>query len=109
MITLKQAIKYTADKFKEEDVKDRIEDKGFAFYINTQPREFLETHDFSKSTIGNGPLVIFKKTGEVYAFGSNPLILNRVDAAQTSDEFLMALKEINAKPIFVIKHWYNIF
>ena len=105
MITLKQAIKYTADKFKEEDVKDRIEDRGFAFYINTQPREFLETNDPYKRHIGNGPLVIFKKTGEVYAFSSNPLIYGRADVAQTSDEFLMALKEINAKPIFVIKQW----
>lgn len=72
-ITEEQVRSYAQTKFNEADSSDRIEDRSFAFYINTQPREYIDTKDNSKMTIGNGPIIILKDTGEVFSFSSNPL------------------------------------
>lgn len=100
-ITQEQVRQYVQNKFNEADGTDRIEDRGFAFYINTQPREYLDTKDDTKMTIGNGPIVILKSTGEVFSFSSNPLHMfgkseNRVgvNTAKTADEFQTALNDL---------------
>ena len=103
MITLEQVQDYTKQKFNEEDSSDRIEDRGFAFYVDTQPREYLDTKDNSKMTIGNGPLVIVKETGDVYTFSSNPshmfgdaesrIGVNGAKSAEEFDKALTALKD----------------
>lgn len=93
--------RYVQNKFNEADISDRIEDRGFAFYIDIQPREYLDTKDDLKMTIGNGPIVILKNTGEVFSFSSNPLHVfgkseNRigVNTATTAEEFTKALNEL---------------
>ena len=103
MISTKQVNKFVKQKFNEKNPKDRITDKGFAFYINTQTREFLDSNDQSKMLIGNGPIVIVKATGEVYSFSSNPthmlgLGASRigVNKATTAEEFTAALAELSA-------------
>lgn len=100
-ITEEQVRKFVQIKFNEADSSDRIEDRGFAFYIDTQPREFLDTKDDSKMTIGNGPIVILKSTGQVFSFSSNPLHMfgksdNRVgvNTAKTVEEFQTALNDL---------------
>jgi|GEM_PF-3404349 len=100
-ITEEQVKNYVQTKFDEADSYDRIEDRGFAFYIDTQPREYLDTKDESKITIGNGPIVILKSTGEVFSFSSNPLHMfgkseNRVgvNTAETIEEFQTALNDL---------------
>jgi hypothetical protein len=116
MITLEQAEKYASNIFKEENVKDRITDKGFAFFISGQPREYIESNDSTKSEPGTGGVLIIKTTGEVYGFSSSPIYMfgdNNlgigVNTAKSLDEFTMALNELiatndnHAKPIFVIE------
>ncbi|MCA9323523.1 hypothetical protein KC992_00285 [Candidatus Saccharibacteria bacterium] len=102
-ITEEQVRQYVQNKFNEEDSTDRIEDRGFAYYIDTQPREYLDTKDDSKMKIGNGPIVVLRSTGDVFSFSSNPLHMfgkteNRVgvNTAKTAEEFQTALNGLKA-------------
>lgn len=104
MVTEQQITDYVQRLFNEENVSDRIEDRGFAYYIDMQPREYLETNDMSKMNIGNGPLVVVKANGEVYTFSSNPTHMFGVsesrigvNAAKTADEFSSALNDLIAQ------------
>ena len=102
MITLEQARSYTNHKFNEADGSDRLEDRGFAYYIDTQPREHLDTKDNTKMTYGNGPIVILKETGDVYSFSSNPSHMFGsngvgVNTAKTIEEFNAALNELKER------------
>ncbi|QQS26654.1 hypothetical protein IPM44_02925 [bacterium] len=101
MVTPEQVHNYARQKFNEEDPSDRIEDAGFAYYINTQPREYLDTEDIHKMMIGNGPLVVIKETGDVYSFSSNPAHMFGdpetrigVNTARTTEEFHTALSAL---------------
>ncbi len=100
-ITEEQVRSYVQMKFNEGDSSDRIEDRGFAFYIDTQPREYLDSKNNSKMTIGNGPIVILKDTSEIFSFSSSPLHMfgnaeNRigVNSATTAEEFQAALNDL---------------
>lgn len=99
MITIERVLAYVSQRFDEHDGSDRVEDRGFAYYIDTQPSEYLDTKDSSKMTFGNGPLVVLKETGDVYSFSSNPKHMfgsNRigVNRAKTAEEFNVALHEL---------------
>ncbi len=101
-ISEEQVRKFVQDEYGEADSSDRIEDRGFAYYISTQPREYLDTKDDTKMTIGNGPIVILKETGDIYSFSSNPLHMFGsngvgVNTAKTLDEFSVALNELKDK------------
>lgn len=101
MITREQVENYVKHTFNEQDGSDRIDDKGFAYYIDTQPREYLDTNDPAKLTLGNGPIVIVKESGDIYSFSSNPMHmfgLNGVSVnnAKTADEFTTALDELKS-------------
>lgn len=98
MITLQQAQDYVHQIYNEQDSSDRIEDRGFAFYVETQPKEYLETNNQGEMTIGDGPTVILKEDGTVYSFSSNPAHMFGsselgvgVNNAQTLEEFQQAL------------------
>jgi hypothetical protein len=103
LVTPRQVIDYLKQRFDEDDPSDRIEDRGFAYYINSQPRAFLESGNRDKMTFGNGPLVILKETGDVYRFSSSPIHMfgNRetrigVNGAKTKGEFDLALGDLAA-------------
>lgn len=49
----------------------RITDLGYAYAVSTHPDAF-HAGDQSAMTYGNGPLIAIKRTGDVWAFGSNP-------------------------------------
>ena len=102
MITLEEVQNYIRQKYNEQDGSDRIDDMGFAYYIDTQPREYLDTKDDFNMTIGNGPIVILKETGDIYSFSSNPSHMFGssgvgVNTAKTEDEFNDALSELKNK------------
>jgi len=99
MITLEQVQNYTKQRFNEADGSDRIEDRVFAYYIDTATRDYLDTKDIRKMTIGNGPIVILKETGDIYYFSSNPSHMFGsngvgVNTAKTAEEFNNALNEL---------------
>lgn len=103
MITLDQVRTYVRQRFEEQDVDDRISDRGFAYAIDTQPRGYLDTHDFRRMTVGNGPIVVVKESGKVYSFSSSPLHMFGPDGhgigvnmATTAEEFRAALAELGA-------------
>ena len=75
MVTIEQVKEYTRNQFNEQDVDDRIEDRGFAFYINTQPRQHLDSKEDHAMTLGGGPIVVLKETGEIYSFSSSPVFI----------------------------------
>lgn len=108
MIYLAQVQKYVQERFHESDGSDRVEDRGFAFYVNTQPREYLDAKDNSKMTIGSGPVVIFKETGDIYSFSSNPSYMFGdmetgigVNTAKTAEEFNEALSRLKDEGDYV--------
>ena len=72
VISFEKVTAYVNKYFNEPDASDRIKDEGFAYYVNTQPRAYLDSKDESESTDGNGPLVIIKSSGKVYKFSSSP-------------------------------------
>lgn len=111
MIDLAQVKEYLQERFHEDDSSDRIDDRGFAYYIDTQPREYLDTKDESKMTLGNGPMVIVKATGDVFLFSSNPMhmfgnsgIKIGVNAAKTAEEFQTALDELKEMNDYAATH-----
>ena len=104
MITFEQVQNYTNKKFNEQDGSDRIKDSGFAYYIDTQPREYLDTKDIKKMSFGNGPIVILKETGDIFSFSSNPShefgdadSKIGVNSAKTIEEFNHALSILKDK------------
>lgn len=107
MISLEQAEKFVQERFEEEEVSDRMEDRGFAYYVNTQPREYLDTKDHAKMTIGNGPVVILKESGDVYLFPSGPMFRQPADGspglsdAKTQADFDAAIEDL--KPNYIAK------
>jgi len=110
-ITEKQAKDYVQMKFNETDSSDRIEDRGFAFYVNSQPRDYLDTKDKTKMNFGNGPIVILKSTGEIFSFSSNPLHMFGksdtkigVNTAKTAEEFQGALDELKGMNDYTALH-----
>ena len=101
MTTFDQVESYARQKFSEDSVRDRIEDRGFAFYVDTQPRDYIDSKDETKMTIGNGPIVIVKETGSVYSFSSNPIHMFGntetkigVTAAKSAEDFDKALTNL---------------
>ncbi|RZS34293.1 hypothetical protein EV193_10980 [Herbihabitans rhizosphaerae] len=72
-----------------EQLDRRIGDLGYAFSIDTQSDGYyLGTESM---TYGNGPLIVLKRTGNVYRFSSNPVDLE-VYTAPTEKEFLAGLR-----------------
>ena len=72
-----------------QHIDSRITDLGWAFSVNTQGDAVLDgNHD--AMTYGNGPLIVAKRTGEVWALSSTPDMVPAF-AASTEHEFLSIL------------------
>jgi hypothetical protein len=67
----------------------RIADTGYAYSISTQPDAY-HAGDQSAMTYGNGPLIAVKRTGHVWAFGSNPVEMP-IFAARDEEAFYATL------------------
>lgn len=63
-------------------IDSRIHDLGWAFSVSTMPDAFHDG-DQSAMTYGNGPLVVSKRTGEVWSLASTP---DMVPAFSARDE-----------------------
>jgi len=90
MITYEDAVTFVRNYFHEEDAEKRISDSEFAYRVNTQPKQGF--------TFGNGPLLILKDTGEVFAFSSSPkhefgygTSRKGINRTHTAEEFKEAL------------------
>jgi hypothetical protein len=103
-ISVEKVTAYVNKYFNEADASDRIKDEGFAYYINTQPRAYLDSKDESEITDGNGPLVIIKSSGKVYKFSSSPGDL-KIYANNDEAGFEKALRSAQypVEPIATIK------
>lgn len=103
-ISQEKVTAYVNTYFNEPDASDRIKDEGFAYYVDTQPRAYLDSKDSSKMTDGNGPLVIVKSSGKVYKFSSNPSDLD-IYSNTSEAGFEKALKEAQypVEPIATIQ------
>ncbi|MGW0701357.1 hypothetical protein ACWD0A_18985 [Streptomyces sp. NPDC002867] len=63
----------------------RISDLGFAYLVDTQPEAYLDG-DTSAMTYGGGPVLVVKRDGAVWEFGSNPVFAPLYEA-RTEEEF----------------------
>lgn len=93
-ITLGQVEDYARGYFSENEVSDRITDKGYAFEVNHQSRAFLDTGDFMSMQVGGAPLLIIKQTGQVFSFDSDPSFAPLYDALSL-EEFQAALADLD--------------
>ncbi|MBT2365065.1 hypothetical protein J7E88_06970 [Streptomyces sp. ISL-10] len=70
----------------------RITDIGYAYVVNTQPEAYLDG-DASAMTYGGGPLIVVKRDGAVWGFGSDPIFMPLYEA-RTEEEFRRAMARI---------------
>lgn len=69
--TLAALTVWLSDQFGWRVFDGRITDIGYAYSVSTHPDAY-HAGDQSAMTYGNGPLIAIKRTGHVWAFGSNP-------------------------------------
>lgn len=44
--------------------------KGYGWYFTSASRKFLESRDFRDQILGNGPILVTKKLGNIIQFGT---------------------------------------
>ncbi|AXB43240.1 YrhB domain-containing protein [Amycolatopsis albispora] len=69
-------------------IEDRITDRGWAYSVNTQSDAFLDTGDPNDALIGNGPIIVVKRTRGIWFFGSNPILYPAMDATNEIDFYV---------------------
>lgn len=67
-----------------QHIDDRIGDLGWAFVVSTQPDAYHDGNEYAM-TYGNGPLVVAKRTGEVWALPSTPDMVPAFNARNEHD------------------------
>lgn len=80
---------WLAEKYHWRHLEDRIVDRDWVFVVNTQPDAYLDGNE-NAMTYGNGPLMIVKRTGAVWALSSSPATMPVVGATdeQAFDELM---------------------
>lgn len=56
----------------KEEALSRIRRRRFGWELDTQPRDYLDTGDLGMMTIGNGPILIDRHTGDYWQLSSSP-------------------------------------
>lgn len=74
-------------------IEDRITDRGWAYAVNTQSDAFLDTGDPNDALVGNGPIIVVKRTRGIWFFGSNPVFLPAMNATNET-EFYVARRAV---------------
>ncbi|MFF8842677.1 hypothetical protein ACF08N_08060 [Streptomyces sp. NPDC015127] len=70
----------------------RIRDVGFAYLVDTQPEAYLDG-DASAMTYGGGPVLVVKRDGAIWDFGSQPMFAPLYEA-RTEEEFRRAMARV---------------
>jgi hypothetical protein len=73
-------------------IEGRIHDLGYAYSVSTQPDAY-HAGDQSAMTYGNGPLIVIKRTGAVWALGANPVEMP-IFEARDDESFYAALASV---------------
>jgi hypothetical protein len=89
MFTLAALTVWLGEQFGWRVFDGRITDIGYAYAVSTHPDAY-HAGDQSAMTYGNGPLIAIKRTGHVWAFGSNPVEMP-IFAARDEESFHAAL------------------
>lgn len=92
MLTRERLIKWMRARYGWRHLDRRINDLGYAYSIDTHPDAFHDG-DRSAMTIGNGPILVIKRTGGVWGTGSNPLF-GPLWQARTEEEFNQAMATV---------------
>jgi hypothetical protein len=74
-------------------IEDRVTDRGWAYMVNTQSDAFLDTGDMHDALIGNGPIIVVKRTRGIWFFGSSPDFLPALEATSETD-FYVGLRAV---------------
>ena len=98
MISREQVLEFVKSKFNETEVESRIKDVGWAYEVNSQPKEAIESGDWKDTVPGLNPLIITKNKGEVYQTSSAPLI-----KTTTEEEFYQEVEKNSLSPIATMK------
>ncbi|MER7666411.1 MULTISPECIES: hypothetical protein [unclassified Streptomyces] len=92
MLTSRDLAEWVRARYGPRHTDRRIRDLGFAWSIDTQPDAYLDG-DTSAMTYGNGPDLVVKRTGAVWQFGSNPMMLPLYEA-RTEVELRRAMAKL---------------
>lgn len=84
MLTYEHVRDWVRGKYGPRCAEGRITDLGYAYSVDSQPDAAL-AGDTSAVTYGNGPDLVVKRTGAVWQFGSNPMLLPLYEA-RSEDE-----------------------
>lgn len=91
-------------RFEWQHIEDRVTDFGWGYSITTQTDAFLDTGDPMQGDVGNGPIIVVKRTRGVWFFGSAPGLWNDLDAASEAD-FYAALRANLRRPSHLPDQW----
>lgn len=74
MLSMAALEDWLAHQYGWREFDGRITDIGYAYAVSTHPDAY-HAGDQSAMTYGNGPLIVIKRTGALWGFGSNPIFL----------------------------------
>ena len=99
MLTHADVRDWAAREFGWQVFNGRIADLGYAYSVSTHPDAY-HAGDQSAMTWGNGPLIVVKRTGAGWGFGSNPMFLPLYEARDEREFYatlarLMPRRDLN--------------
>ena len=72
-VTVGEVLAFIRAQFDEGDeAADRLQGRRFGWEVDTQSREYIDSQHFSRMLIGNGPILIDRRTGNYWFTSSNP-------------------------------------
>jgi hypothetical protein len=80
-----EVVTWLRTRFDWQHIENRVTDIGWGYSINTQTDAFLDTGDPLQGVVGNGPIIVVKRTRGVWFFGSSPDLWPALDAATEAD------------------------
>jgi hypothetical protein len=99
-----EVVTWLRTRFDWQHIEDRVTDFGWGYSITTQTDAFLDTGDPFQGTVGNGPIIVVKRTRGVWFFGSAPGLWHDLDAATEAD-FYAALRAEFRRPSHLPDQW----
>jgi hypothetical protein len=96
MLSREEIVGWVAIHYGPKYAEKRTSDRGFAYWIDTQPDAFHDGYE-DAMTFGNGPCVVVKRTGDVWYLASNPDSLP-IHKARTERQLRRRLRDAHRNP-----------
>jgi hypothetical protein len=106
-VSADEVVTWLRTRFDWQYIEDRVTDFGWGYSINTQTDAFLETGDPLQGVVGNGPIIVVKRTRGVWFFGSAPGLWNDLDSATEADFYAALRAESRRRPSHRPDQWLH--